>query len=60
MSNMGDPAVYQARHRTYPMSPLFVFSGREIRLRGPLGATGHSAGDLIIAGQRPLPFIDVG
>lgn len=53
MSNVGDPAVYQGRHRTYPMSPLFVFSGREIRLPGPLGAMGRSTGDLITAGRGP-------
>lgn len=50
MPDAGDPAVYQGRHRTYPMSPLFVFSGKEIRLRGPLGAPGSSAGALITMG----------
>lgn len=60
MSNVGDPAVYQGRHKMYPMSLLFVFSGKEIHLHGPLGATGRSAGDLVTAGWGPLPFIDVG
>lgn len=61
VSNVGDPAVYQGRHRTYPVSLLFVFfSGKETCLHGPLGAMRCSTGDLITMGQRPLPFIDVG
>lgn len=61
VSNVDYPAVYQGRHKTYPMSLLFVFfSGKEIWLRGPLDAMGCSIGDLIAAGQGPLPFIDVG
>lgn len=48
------------RHRTHPMSPLFVFSGEEIRLHGPLGAMGHSIGGQISTAWGPLPLIDVG
>lgn len=51
---------YRVSGKTQDVSPVsaLCFSGKEIRLRGPLGAMGHSAGDLITMGQGPLLFID--